>query len=131
MTEKIDFDCPVPMSQRPAQEYKIFKESWGIEWTTKPIKEYIKNVMGLFISFFSISFFLADQSTYGLLSQIKITKYSLFFSSVVLFFLFSRLYLSWEYIYSRLMKSTVSYEESGWYDGRVFCCFEFFNSNLL
>jgi hypothetical protein len=29
------------------------------------------------------------------------------------------------------MKSTVSYEESGWYDGRVFCCFEFFNSNLL
>ena len=127
MIEKTDFDCPVPISQRPAQEYMAFKESWGIVWTTKPSKKYIGTLLGLFIFSFLISFFLVDQSTYGLLSISKTIQYSLFFTSILLFFLFSRLYLSWNYIYSRLIKSTVSYEESGWYDGRAVCCFEFFS----
>ena len=30
-----------------------------------------------------------------------------------------RLYLAWKYIYDRLMNATVSYEESGWYDGQT------------
>jgi hypothetical protein len=30
-----------------------------------------------------------------------------------------RLYLAWKYIYTRLMNATVSYEESGWYDGQT------------
>ena len=30
-----------------------------------------------------------------------------------------RLYLAWRYIYDRLMNATVSYEESGWYDGQT------------
>ena len=30
-----------------------------------------------------------------------------------------RLYLGWRYIYNRLMNATVTYEESGWYDGQT------------
>jgi hypothetical protein len=36
---------------------------------------------------------------------------------LILFFL--RIYLGWEYVYKRLTKATVAYEESGWYDGQV------------
>jgi hypothetical protein len=30
-----------------------------------------------------------------------------------------RLYLAWKYVYDRLMNSTITYEESGWYDGQT------------
>ena len=30
-----------------------------------------------------------------------------------------RLYLAWLYIYDRLMNASVTYEESGWYDGQT------------
>ena len=42
---------------------------------------------------------------------------------VVSFLIFTiwilRLYLAWLYVYDRLMNATVTYEESGWYDGQT------------
>ena len=29
------------------------------------------------------------------------------------------MYLAWKYVYQRLMNSTITYEESGWYDGQT------------
>jgi hypothetical protein len=50
-------------------------------------------------------------------------KYFFIYSSLagiaIVIVLCSRLYLGWQYIYSRLMEATVPYEESGWYDGQV------------
>ena len=43
-----------------------------------------------------------------------------FFSSLSIPILISiRLYLGWNHIFKRLISEKVEYEESGWYDGRV------------
>ena len=126
MNEKLNFSCPVPVSQRPLQEYKSFKDSWGIDWTKQPLQQYTSTFFKLLALSFSISFFLVYNSTYEIFSFLKCLEYSLLFTGLITLIIFFRLYLSWKYIYERLIISTVSYEESGWYDGRAFCYLEFF-----
>jgi sterol desaturase/sphingolipid hydroxylase (fatty acid hydroxylase superfamily) len=125
MNDKLNFSCPVPLSQRPLQEYKSFKDSWGINWTTEPLQQYGSTFFKVLAFSFSVSFFLVYNSNYGILSFLKCLEYSLLFTGLIAFIIVFRLYLSWKYIYERLIISTVSYEESGWYDGRAFCYLEF------
>jgi hypothetical protein len=47
-----------------------------------------------------------------------IVSISLIVDSFIILFLI-RIYLGWDYIYNRLKNATVSYEESGWYDGQI------------
>lgn len=126
MNEKLNLLCPVPVSQRPIQEYKSFKSSWEINWTTQSLRLYRESFLKLFTFAFLVSFFLVYNSNYQLLSYVKCLEYSLLFSGIILLLIFVRLYLAWKYIYDRLMISTVTYEESGWYDGRAICCLKFY-----
>ena len=40
-------------------------------------------------------------------------------SMLILTLWITRLYSAWKYIYTRLMNATITYEESGWYDGQT------------
>jgi hypothetical protein len=40
-------------------------------------------------------------------------------ASVFLMLMLLRLYLGWSYVRDRLLRETIFYEESGWYDGQT------------
>ena len=111
-------NCPVPKDQQPTNEFIELSKS-KIFSLPKSKKTFlfilIKFWVGTFILFIAISsgsvFFQTSTLKYILLS---------FFSSLSLPFLFSiRLYLGWNHIFKRLTSEKVEYEESGWYDGKI------------
>jgi len=108
--------CPVPKNQRPLSEYNELKSSFGFNWTlTNPDIFFRKVLTFLAYIFFSIT-------TIVLVSFKWEDHYFLWivFTSFLVFTTWIlRLYLAWLYIYDRLMNATITYEESGWYDGQT------------
>lgn len=108
--------CPVPKHQRPLSEYNELKNSVGFAWTVSNSTEFFKKVL-IFLSyvFFTI--------TAIVLISFKWKNYYFLWIVFTSFLIFTtwilRLYLAWIYIYDRLMNATVTYEESGWYDGQT------------
>lgn len=108
--------CPVPKDQRPINEYLSLKSSFGFSWTALDNVSYFKVFFrGYFLTLilFVLLFCL------GKVLSIKVLFYSVFYSSLIVLLFCLRIYLAWIYIYTRLIQSTVAYEESGWYDGQV------------
>ena len=111
--------CPVPYNQRPINEYHELRNSLDFTWTTENETSFLKKIISLLVFLiFGFSYILIgnknlDQIGYKPLLQILISSFASF-SIIIL-----RFYLAWKYIYKRLMNSTVTYEESGWYDGQT------------
>lgn len=117
-------DCPVPIDQQPMNEYLNLKDSLFFFWTTKDIKSYLKYTILSAAVIYSVTLFLITNSgqPVGTLNQADIINglvYMCIFGGFILSTYFTRLYLGWLYVYERLIKSSVSYEESGWYDGQI------------
>lgn len=114
-------DCPVPIDQQPMNEYLNLKDSIFFFWTTKDIQIYIKYTMSTALAIYSLTIFLIINSSpqLGTINQIDTLIYMYVFGGFILSIYFIRLYLGWLYVYDRLIKSSVSYEESGWYDGQI------------
>ena len=111
--------CPVPQSQRPLNEYKSLKQSFGFKWTGKDTVSFLRDSILLIALLCAVSIGVAcntpnwQKDTGSFILEIGISSVA-FFMLIIL-----RLYLAWMYIYDRLMKATISYEESGWYDGQT------------
>ena len=117
--KKVDFSCPVPIDQQPINEYENLKNSIFFFWTTEDLSSYLKNILILIILDYII---VGGLSFTNISDGTDLIKHSIFISLIVdafIILLFIRLYLGWDYIYKRLKKATVSYEESGWYDGQI------------
>ena len=71
--------------------------------------------LGAFILFVAIS----SGSVYFEKSVLKYIVLSLFASLSIPLLISIRLYLGWNHIFKRLNSERVEYEESGWYDGKV------------
>jgi len=52
-------------------------------------------------------------------TKVNIILYTVSFGTFFVALIFLRVYLGWIYVYERLVKATISYEESGWYDGQI------------
>lgn len=108
--------CPVPQDQRPINEYSTLKKSFGFSWTTGSESDFYNGSFKIYSLILTIFIIILNLNHYPWkLSCI----YSIFWVSFILFFFYVRIYLGWNYIQSRLMKATVAYEESGWYDGQI------------
>lgn len=111
--------CPVPKYQRPLSEYNDLKNSFTFSWTKKELHSFSKTLITffMFLVFFT-SVIVTNNHGWEkneITSLIQITTSTLgIFNLWIL-----RLYLGWKYIHSRLMNATVTYEESGWYDGQT------------
>lgn len=111
--------CPVPHYQRPINEYNDLKNALDFTWTTEDSSSFFKIILLLLlflISGFSCIFIFpknSDNSLYESLLQVLISSVTSFIILIL------RFYLAWKYIYTRLMNSTITYEESGWYDGQT------------
>ena len=113
------YDCPVPLDQRPINEYKELKTSPLFFWTTTSMTSYLKTVVTFTIIVYTAVSLLINVSIANSELMVNFLGYSLTFGSIILIFGILRVYLGWLYIYERLVKASVTYEESGWYDGQT------------
>lgn len=114
-----DSECPVPLDQRPINEYNTLKSSIFFFWTTKATSFYIKDLLLFSLPVYLLTNLLVKASTSNSELPLDEFLYTLVFSNILIGLVFVRLYLGWIYIYERLIKASVSYEESGWYDGQT------------
>ena len=111
--------CPVPLNQRPLNEFNSIRNSWIISW---PFLEKIIFYRKLTFSWLIITpvcFTISYGSEY-----LKNNLFELIFISITASLAFPililiRQWLSWVYIYKRLNSEKIEYEESGWYDGQT------------
>jgi Conserved in the green lineage and diatoms 27 len=113
------FSCPVPKDQRPINEYMELVQSNFFNWPILEKSLFFKKIIKTFALCFFIScpfsnlFFNASQVA------TKLILVNLACSSFLMLLIVIRLLLGWNYIKQRLDSPTVFYEESGWYDGRI------------
>lgn len=111
--------CPVPKEQRPINEYMELVQSNFFNWPVLPESLYTQKIVKAFITCFVIclpfsSLFFSINQSPGKFAAVNSS-----ISTILFLFIIIRLLLGWNYIKHRLYKPTIFYEESGWYDGRV------------
>ncbi|EKQ67775.1 Protein of unknown function (DUF1230) [Leptolyngbyaceae cyanobacterium JSC-12] len=111
--------CPVPSEQLPLNEYEELRESWFFRWATFDLRTYVQKIIWIWVG----SWIVAGPVAAASFSPTKFpVRFLLAASAGAILFLFLaliRLYLGWSYVSSRLVDTTVVYEESGWYDGQT------------
>ena len=111
--------CPVPLSQRPLNEFNSIRNSWIISW---PFLERIIFYRKLTFSWLIITpvcLTISYGSDYLKNNLFELIFISLTASLAFPILLLIRQWLSWVYIYKRLNSENIEYEESGWYDGQT------------
>ena len=110
--------CPVPRDQQPTNEFIELSKSKIFSWP-KTKKSLILILIKFWVGAFALFLIISSGSVYFKTSLLKYVLLS-FFSSLSIPLLISiRLYLGWNHIFKRLTSEKVEYEESGWYDGKV------------
>lgn len=112
-------ECPVPVEQRPMNEYISLKESTFFTWTTAKFEDYFKKSLILAGVIYSLTALIIMASFVTSETKVNIILYTISFGTFFVALIFLRVYLGWIYVYERLVKATISYEESGWYDGQI------------
>jgi len=111
--------CPVPYNQRPLNEYKNLKEAFNFKWIFDESSTFFKHIIKLLLVNYLLSYGVLIstyiQSNNPLETFAKISIWPLLILTIYLL----RRYLACNYILNRLMSSSITYEESGWYDGQT------------
>tara|TARA_Y100001968_G_scaffold157250_1_gene143679 strand:+ start:236 stop:739 length:504 start_codon:yes stop_codon:yes gene_type:complete len=111
--------CPVPIKQRPLNEYNSIRNSWIISWPLLDKSIFYKKLLYSWVLITPISFIISYGSNSLRNNTFDLTFISLTVSLLFPVLLLSRQWLSWIYIYRRLNSEKIEYEESGWYDGQI------------
>jgi len=111
--------CPVPLKQRPLNEFNSIRNSWIISWPLLEKRIFYRKLMYSWIIITPISLIISYGSNYLKNNIFDLILTSLIASLLFPVLLLSRQWLSWMYIYKRLNSEKIEYEESGWYDGQV------------
>tara|TARA_Y100001968_G_C19284592_1_gene680983 strand:- start:126 stop:623 length:498 start_codon:yes stop_codon:yes gene_type:complete len=111
--------CPVPLNQRPLNEFNNIRKSWIISWPLLEKSIFYRKLFFSWIIIIPISFIISYGSDYLKDNIFDLTFVSLTASLISPILLLIRQWLSWLYIYKRLNSENIEYEESGWYDGQI------------
>ena len=111
--------CPVPLNQRPLNEFNNIRNSWIISWPLLEKSIFYRKLIFSWIFITPISMIISYGSTYLKNNIYDLTFTSLTTSLIFPILLLLRQWLRWLYIYKRLNSEKIEYEESGWYDGQV------------
>ena len=111
--------CPVPEEQRPETEYKVLKKSFSFSWASSNSSDFFKTLFIILLNIYTISIIIFLSSY-----KVEFNSYVMFFqvpifANTIFILILLRVYLGWNYVYDRLLSATVTYEESGWYDGQI------------
>lgn len=111
--------CPVPTEQQPINEYQELKESWFYSWATLEVRSYATKIAWVWVWSWLVAGPVAAASFAPMKASGKFFLLGGAIASLLMSLVLLRLYLGWWYVRSRLVDSTVFYEESGWYDGQT------------
>lgn len=111
--------CPVPAEQQPLNEFQGLKESWFFSWATRHLRGYLTPIAVLWSLCWLIAAPVAAVSFPFAKHPIQFLLSAGAGASVLPALALLRLYLGWVYVRDRLLKETIFYEESGWYDGQL------------
>ncbi|MBF2056520.1 MAG: CGLD27 family protein [Cyanobacterium sp. T60_A2020_053] len=111
--------CPVPEEQQPVNEYQELSQSGFFRWVALPKWQFLRKLTKVW----ALSLFLtAPIAAASFPPDEELIRFVIasamgggFFVALALI----RLYLGWQHIGSRLLKTKIVYEESSWYDGQV------------
>lgn len=112
--------CPVPLQQRPLNEYLNIKKSFLFNLYISDFSIfYLVNLF--FFNFFLFSIYNLSQFFLYFLFEHTIKVFLIIVSTLLLFqsFFIVRAYLGLFYIKKRLENCIIEYEESGWFDGQL------------
>ena len=110
--------CPVPREQQPTNEFIELSKSKIFSWP-KTKKSLILILIKFWVGAFVLFLVISSGSVYFKTSLLKYILLSLFSSLSIPLLISIRLYLGWNHVFKRLTSERVEYEESGWYDGKV------------
>ena len=110
--------CPVPREQQPTNEFVELSKSIIFSWP-KTKKSLILILIKFWAGAFVLFLVISSGSVYFKTSLLKYVLLSLFSSLSIPLLITIRLYLGWNHVFKRLTSEKVEYEESGWYDGKV------------
>lgn len=111
--------CPVPTEQQPVNEYQELKDSWFFGWTTLDWRGYVMKLVWVWLWSWIIAGPIAAASFAPHKQIMQFIMCGAGGAGVFLALTLLRLYLGWSYVRDRLLKETIFYEESGWYDGQT------------
>ena len=111
--------CPVPLDQRPLNEFNSIRNAWILSWPLLQKNVFYKKLLYSWIIITPINLIISYGSEYLRNNIFDLTFISFTSSLIFPILLLSRQWLSWKYIYNRLNSENIEYEESGWYDGQT------------
>ena len=111
--------CPVPLEQRPVNEFRELTESQYFRWATMRGWDFFKPLAIAFGASFIISAPTSAASYPIAEAPLEWFLIAAAGACLIPFLMLIRLYLGWNYIRSRLLDTKIFYEESGWYDGQT------------
>ncbi|WP_204102050.1 MULTISPECIES: CGLD27 family protein [Spirulina sp. CCY15215] len=111
--------CPVPIEQQPLNEYEQLKESWLFNWAVQSPFKYTRKLAWVWGLGWLVSGPIAATSFPPAKSPLNFTLAAAGGALLFVVLLLTHLYFGWSYICDRLYRETVTYEESGWYDGQI------------
>nr|YP_008519847.1 conserved hypothetical plastid protein [Microchloropsis salina]AGI99201.1 conserved hypothetical plastid protein [Microchloropsis salina] len=111
--------CPVPRDQRPFYEYIKRKDSSILGWVSLNESNYARRFFLSLTGIFSITLPL----TSWFISIVYYPYQTILISTCVTLaiqtIIYGYFFITWFYAGKRLVAAKVWYEESGWYDGRI------------
>ena len=113
-----DNTCPVPKEQQPTNEFIELSKSNIFSWP-KSKKSFSLILIKFWLATFIIFIIISTGSNHFQTSTLRYILLSFFTSLSLPFLLSVRLYLGWNHVFRRLTSEKIEYEESGWYDGKV------------
>ena len=111
--------CPVPLKQRPLNEFNSIRNSWIISWPFLERNIFYRKLTFSWLFITPVSITISYGSEYLKNNIFELIFLSLTASIAFPILLLIRQWLSWVYIYKRLNSENIEYEESGWYDGQT------------
>jgi hypothetical protein len=111
--------CPVPTEQQPINEYQELKDSWFFRWGTLDLRDYIIKLAWVWGWSWLVVGPVAAASFAPNKHAVQFILCGAAGASLFLSLTLLRLYLGWCYVRDRLLRETIFYEESGWYDGQT------------
>ena len=111
--------CPVPLNQRPLNEFNSIRNSWIISWPFLERNIFYRKLMFSWLFITPVSLTISYGSDYLKNNIFELIFLSFTVSVAFPILILIRQWLSWVYIYKRLNSENIEYEESGWYDGQT------------
>jgi len=110
--------CPVPREQQPTNEFIELSRSIIFSWP-KTKKSLILVLLKFWVGGFVLFLLISSGSIYFKTSLLKYILLSFFCSLAIPLLISVKLYVGWNHVFKRLISEKIEYEESGWYDGKV------------